>query len=305
VNIVDGSVLIISVLFGLYGLASAVEYGIVIKMLRRDEASKKMFTPLWEVTNVFLVFGFTGLAMLFNGALTRLSSALMATLGVAITAMLIRACLVLYIFYMNSEQKISGPTLWLFSGTTFLVPITFTSAGIYLLSGKLFWQSLLGIVLMLMAIGGLSSIGLLILGRKSTPRQQLSAKLLFVGWLWLIGCLLPLVTLHTTNTLNKTSLLGLIALAACGLGLMLLEFVQDKNLKMWRYGALSALLVPTVLAWAGRPYLIAGKLTLNQAYGAQTYGSAVVIGMAILTPLILVGFYIFARLLNDPVEKKR
>src|SRR5579862_4272239 len=133
-NTINAAALIIASLFAVYGLACSAECGIVLKMLAKDKASRLMFTPLWEVTNVLLVFGFTALAILFNGALVQLSHSLIATLSVALFAMLVRACLVLIIFYIKDDDSLGHFWVWLLAITTFLVPLSFAAPGIYLLT---------------------------------------------------------------------------------------------------------------------------------------------------------------------------
>lgn len=302
-TIIDASVLLIAAFFSLYALTSAVEYGIVLKMLSRDKTSRKMFTPLWEVTNVFLVFGFTGLAFLFNGALTHLSRELMGTLGVALVTMLARACLVLSVFYIRDEDHLPDWQVRFFGAATFLVPLTFTASGVYLLTGQLFWNTLLGWTLMLAAAAGLSAAGLLFVNRKARGRALLFPKLTFATWFLLLGCVIPLVVAHTDSLLAQGPIAILVLLSAGGLGLMLLRFMKVRYISLWPYAALVIFLAPLLLAWANRPYLVSGKMTLAQAFGAQTYVSAVVIGLAIMLPLILLGFWLFARLMDMPEDK--
>ncbi len=305
-SIIDASLLIICGLFGAYALAAAVEYGIVIKMFARDSVPRRMFTPLWEVTNVFLVFGFTGLAILFNGALGSLSRQLLGLLVVAIVSLVIRASIVLSIFYVRSDDGAPSWLVWSFGIFTMLIPLVFAAAGIYLLTGQMFWQSLLGVVLLLTGFAGLSAVGLNIVNRQLVKgRQHLVAQLAAVFWLILLGSILPIIVLHTANNLSPTGLLLLALFAAGALGLMLLDFLHISFIKSWQALSLLCAAVPSILAWSDRPYLISGHLSLAKAYGAASYGSAIVIGLAIMAPLILVGVYLFVRLLSSPVANSK
>lgn len=298
-SIIDASLLIISGLFGFYALAAAVEYGIVIKMLGRKHNYKHMFTPLWEVTNVFLVFGFTGLSILFNSALGALSRDLLGLLSFALVAIVIRASIVLAIFYNGSSKPVPTWLTWLFGITTMLIPLVFAAAGIYLLTGQMFWQSLLGAVLFISSFVGLSSVGLNVLERKSSRHERLPAQLSAVVWLMLLGSVLPIISLHTINNLSPTTLVIVVVAAAGILGLMLLSFVRRSNIWLWQALCVTCVALPMLLAWADRPYLISGKFTLVEAYGATSYGSAIVIGLAIMAPLILVGLYWFVKLIGS------
>lgn len=301
-NLIDASLLIISGLFGVYALAAAVEYGIVLKMLANDKVARRMFTPLWEITNVFLVFGFTGLAILFNGALSSISHQLLVLLAIAIVSLLLRASIVLSVFYVRSDGVAPAWLVWLFSALTMLIPLIFAAAGVYFLTGQMFWQSLLGVVLLITSLAGLSAVGLNIVNRHlSAGRQHLMTQLSAVVWLMLLGSVLPIVVLHSANNLSLTGLLILALSAGSALGLMLLDFLRISLIKSWQALSLLCVAAPSILAWSDRPYLISGHLRLTMAYGAASYGSAMVIGLAIMAPLILGGLYVFIGLLGSPV----
>jgi len=291
---IDSALILISILFGLYGLASAVECGLVLKMLVKDRPAKTMFTPLWEITNVLLVFGITALVMLFNNALKSLSHDLMAVLGIALFTMLLRSCLVLSIFYIKDEPYLSRKLVLPLAASTFLVPLTFGAAGIFLLTGQMFWQTGPGLVCIALEAVSLPVLGLMIVGRER-PQLSFITQLLYMTWLLILGCILPLVVSRTLNywQVGPLSVLGLLSLV--GLLVALLNDDKSRHFKTWHYGVLVSLVTLPLLAWADRPYLISGKLTLTSAYGAQTYGSVVVLGLLITLPIILIGLYLFIK----------
>lgn len=298
-NLINFSLILIGLLFGLYAVCASIETGVVLRMAARDQASRRLFTPLWELTNVLLVFGFTALAMLFNGALNSLSQALLATLGVALFALLLRACVVLTIFYVWRHDILPNWLTCALAAGTLLVPLSFAAAGVFMLTGQNFWQSLLGWVLMVTALLGLVAPGLLYLNRRSAKRQALFGELSFALWLLLMGCVLPLSVVHTSNDLQQWPVAVLTLASAVGLFWLMLSFISRRSARVWWGAMLLALAAPSLLAWADRPYLIAGKLTLAAAWGAQAYGRAIVIGLAAMLPLLLVGFYVFWRLFAD------
>lgn len=303
-NIINAAILIIAGFFAAYGVACSVECGIVLKMLTKDKVSRRMFTPLWEITNVLLVFGFTALAILFNGALASLSQALISTLSVALFAMLARACLVLFIFYIKDEDTLGHLWVWLLAITSFLVPLSFAAAGIYLLTGQLFYQSWLGAILGLSTLIGLIGGGLVMVNRKQTGRRLLPGELVMALWYLLLGCVLPLVVTHKDTGLNQLPILIMCLGSGAGLVLILASSIGFKLIKLWQSVVLSILAAPLLLAWANEPYLINAKLTLRAAYGAQTYGSAVVLGLFIMLPFIALGGWLFLKLLPAQTSKK-
>lgn len=296
-NLINTSIILTASFFSIYALAAAVECGIVIKMLSRDARSRSMFTPLWEVTNVFLVFGFTALAMLFNNALTQLSHALIATLGVALVTMLVRSCLVLSVFYIRDEDKIGNFLTSVFAVTTFLVPLTFAAAGTYLLTGSLFYDTLLGCLLMAAALAGLAGLGLAVISRDKAQRQKLPAEIVLSVWLLLMGCVVPLSVTHSGSLLGQTSIFAISIISGLGLALLLLNTIGFKIIKFWHFSTIAFLAMPLMLAWANHPYLISGQLTAADAYGAQAYGRIVFIGLIVMLPLIVLGGWLFIKLL--------
>lgn len=296
-TMIDASVLLASAFFALYGLAAAIECGLVLRMLGRDQRSRAMFTPLWEVTNVFLVFGFTLLAMLFNGALSQLSHALIATLSVALFTMLARAALVLGIFYIKDEDRVSRLLAGLLAVATFLVPLSFGAAGIYLLTGQTFYHTLLGSLLMASTVFGLAGVGLATATRNQTERAMLPGAMILAVWFLLLGCAVPLAVTHSGSVLSQNPILAISLLSAAGLALMLLRAMGLKLVRTWQFSLFACLAVPILLAWANRPFLVSAKLSLVSAYGAAAYGHAIVIASLVMLPLIVLGGWLFIKLL--------
>jgi len=296
---IDVSLLAVVALFSIYGLACSIECGISLSLLRnKDHSAKNLFTPLWEVTNVFLVFGLVGVATLFNGALQTISHKLLTTLAVAIFALLLRACVVLAMFY-GGHDKLPRSLFWVFALCNFAIPLSLSAAGAYLLTGQLFWRTSLGLVVMLIALLGLISFGLLFVERSGGVRQQAMGRLVFLAWLLSFGSLLPLISQHTVNSLQKGPIAVLTLLAGGGLALALANTVINLKIKVWQLSGSLSLCVPLLLAWANRPYFLAGGLTLNQAFGAQAFASTFLIAAAVLLPFLALAGYLFAKLFGD------
>jgi cytochrome bd-type quinol oxidase subunit 2 len=298
-NTTDICLLAVVALFSIYGLACSVECGISLSLLRnKDHAAKNLFTPLWEVTNVFLVFGLVGVATLFNGALQTISHKLLTTLAVAIFALLLRACVVLTMFY-GGQDKLSRFLLWVFALCNFAIPLSLSAASAYLLTGQLFWQTSLGLVVMLIALLGLVSFGLLFVERNGGVRQQAMGRLVFLAWLLSIGSLLPLISQHTVNSLQSGPIASLTLIAGGGLALVLANTLISLKIKVWQLSFVLGFCVPLILAWANRPYFLAGGLTLKQAFGAQAFASTFLIAAAVLLPFLALAGYLFAKLFGD------
>ncbi len=297
-TLIDASLFSALIFFSLYGLAAAVECGIALSLLI-DKANKSaaLFTPLWELTNVFLVFGFTLLGMLFNNALPVLSRSLLSTLGIALIALVARASVVLTLFYLR-PKSLPAVVLWLFGLLNFSVPVSFMAAGIYLLTGHLAWQTAVGWILLASAFLGLAAIGLLFVNRRAA-KLQLPSQLILLVWLLFIGSILPLSVTHSDLHLTHWPFLALNFISIAGLFLIYLRMKRLIKLELWKLAAAIGLLVPFLLALANRPYLINSQLTLARAFGAQSFGAVIVAGSLIMLPLILLGLWLFMKLFNN------
>ncbi len=292
---------IIAALFGLYGLCCAAETGAALKILGRDKRASALFTPLWEITNVFLVFGFTGVAVIFNGALSSLSHALLSTLAVGLIALLLRGCLALGIFYTHPSDPPRW-VVWLFVAANFAIPLSFSAAGAYLLTGQLFWHTLIGWIVMFAAPVSIVSVGLGAVEHYLKSAGRSVAEVIYLIWLLIVGSALPLAVQHTNNLLQKGPIALLTLLSFIGICLVWAQRAYGWR-RTWLFGPLLILVTPILLAWANRPYLVAGKLTLAQSYGAQAFSGAFLIGTAVILPLLAIGFWAFIKLLSTSPPK--
>jgi cytochrome bd-type quinol oxidase subunit 2 len=292
------SALATAVFFAIYGVACGIECGVAVNLLTdKKMAGRRYFTPLWEVTNVFLVFGVTAVAMLFNNVLESLSSVLFSTLVVGLTALILRACIVLTIFYWRPD-KLPRWLAWSFAITCFTIPLSFAAAGAYLLTGQLFWNSFTGWIVMASAFLGILSIGMSTIKTERKSDFPLP-ELIFTGWMVILGSVLPLVAKISYPGLQKLPLALLSLLCIGGLGYALAA-ITNSNRKLWHYAVVIGFSAPLLLAWACRPFLIYGKATLETAFSAGSYAGAFLVGTAIIFPLIILGFWLFYKLLRQP-----
>jgi cytochrome bd-type quinol oxidase subunit 2 len=299
----EAALLIVAALFGIYGCLVSMELGVGLLRLRptrtNSQRNQQLFTPLWEITNVFLVFGFTGFAVFFNNVLVNVSNAVFNVLALAITLLLLRACLVLYIYYRQAKLGWSWVNL-LFILVSLAIPLSFATIGVYLLIGQLFWQTSGGWLLMAMALTGVLALAasFMLWVIKSTKLRNLAALLvLLFAAVGSLGCqlLLPGRLGHLTGQpfLVWTGLMNFT--------LLFLAAAMLARKEQWLLGWLSlvAIVSPALWAWFNQPYLIFPGTSLVAGYGAQAYGSAVLIGMAITAPVIALGLALFAKLYTN------
>lgn len=303
--------MIIALLFGIYGWLSSIEVGISWLRLQKSDvidaaASRRWFTPLWEVTNVFLVFGFTGFAVIFNNSLPQVSEAVFGLGAFAIGCLLVRAATVLYLYYQHNKLGWSLANL-LFAATSLLIPLTFGCMGIRLITGSSLWNNSVGMALaatLLLGILAVASSFVLFVHRPHYSNAQR---------IWTAICTVAFAGVGTlvvqrAIVSSGSHLAGFGFLAWSGLLDFTLLFTAavlfaHREQWLWWWLSLVAVTSPIIWAWANRPYLLYPGL-LQNAYGAQAYGQAGLIGIAIVAPIIVVGIALFVKLYTSQPKSK-
>lgn len=303
----DLALLITVFMFSIYGIFCGIECGISLVRLWPSLSSQptqqvNRFLPLWEITNVFLVFGFTIFTNMFNSKLVIISQALLPILIVGFIALLVRPSLVLYLFYAKSPKALPLLNI-LFAAACFTIPLSFVASGVYLLGGHYFWETSAGIVIMLASAMGLTSVGLSFVAA-SEPNQPVGRPfwiyfLLLLSWILLLG-------IGLTPTLNQLDYIHLldqyfnIFIALIDVGLLTFAVMVLKNAlnKSWIITATIALLTPLLLTLSHLPYLLFPSIDVEQAYGATSSASATMIGLIISAPIIGFGLWLFVKLLK-------
>lgn len=86
--------------------------------------------------------------------------------------------------------------------------------------------------------------------KKSHTIITTPAGLAFAFWMLMIGCVLPLATLHTDNNLVRWPIALITLVGAGGLGMMLMEFVREQPARLREYALFTAAVLPVLLALA-------------------------------------------------------
>lgn len=293
------SLLISATFFALYGLACAVECVIGLNLLLDKKApAGKYFTPGWELTNVFLVLGLSSFAVLFNGSLEIISSALLSTLAVGLIALLARSCVVLFLFYAPKDTF----PLWgriIFAVTNFTIPLSFSAAGVYLLTGEPFWSSIVGYMLMISVILGIVATGKLFLDGSTDAKKKWSGLVLYSAWLMVLGSFLPLAIIYSGIDLQKWAVAALDLLSITGLFIAYLVITEKIKFKLKYFAGFIGFVTPLLLALSNLPFLLRDKITVADAYGASSYAGAFLVGSAIILPVVLLGIWVFLKPLRS------
>ena len=155
-------------LASVYAVLASIEAGISLSMLlpklsNEPQSSKNAYTPIWEITNVFLVFAVIFVSVIFNNALSTASKIALVPLFFAGGALLLRAICCLYIFY--SSNKIGLIPMILLMISSYLAPLSVAVIGIDFFLGHSVWSSRAGLVLLSSAFLGINVMGLAFVNR--------------------------------------------------------------------------------------------------------------------------------------------
>ena len=201
--------------------------------------------------------------------------------------------MVLKIFYLN-DGKLKKPEALIFLLTNFAIPLSFIAGGAYLLTGKLFWHTTIGWLIMAAAVVGLSGLGLAFVNQ---TKNRLTPTMILAVWFAIIGCLLPLKISHG-GSLASGPILGLTILGFVGLMGLVIDSIKTNRRLVLLTAGLVGLGTPLLLAWSNRPYLIHQQITLAGAYSAAAYAGIFIVSLVIMLPLLILGGILFYKLLK-------
>jgi cytochrome bd-type quinol oxidase subunit 2 len=296
-------------LISVYGVLASIETGIALTMLfpklsNNSIVNKNIYTPIWEITNVFLVFASIIVAVIFNNALSRVSQIAFVPIFLAGAGLLLRAIIGMYIFYSKNKASLAAKLLLIIS--SYLVPLSVSVIGIDLFIGNSVWSTNSGRVLLLATFLGITVIGLAFANRHKlaiSVRSKYLLYTLFALWAIDLGFMLPHSLMFTNSSLLRTPLTILIAaIAISTVAFFLYSAAKNMVYELYQYVILIGFIAPILLGLDLRPYFINHTITIKQAYGAAAYQSSMLIGTIICLPIVVIGFYILIKLLLDQRE---
>jgi cytochrome bd-type quinol oxidase subunit 2 len=283
-----------------------MESGIALSMLfprlsNKPQSNKNIYTPIWEITNVFLVFAVILISIIFNNGLSSASKIALVPLFFAGGALLLRAITGLYIFYSTNRIGFLSKILLIIS--SYLAPLSVAVIGIDFYLGRSVWSTTPGLILLSASFIGINVIGLAFVNRHKLPISS-SVKyllyLLFGLWSVDLGFMLPHSLMSYDSGLLRASLTILIAsIAVSAVGFFLYSAAKNKVYELYQYAILIGFITPVLLGLDERPYFINHLITIKEAYGASAYQSSLLIGSLIGLPIVLIGLGLLAKLLLD------
>lgn len=292
--------------FGAYGWLSGIGCGIgLLRLLPGSSLTRqglRLFTPLWETMTLFLVFGTLALVAIFGHNLPKVIGSVKVSLIVAIAALGLRIGLVVYLWASKAKAGFTWRNL-LYNGASFLVPLCLGAIGVQLMTGRTFWQTPTGWIMMAALLFGLLAMSVafvyFIVGQ--TPHDRLHQLSRWLNVLLVLCIVLMLLSVNRHNDHLRS--LALACLVLFGVIIALSQFLlwlgARERYMFWFVSGL-ALISPPLLALANQPYLAFPALPLGWAYRLSGDTLPIAVGLGAVLTLCIVGFgWLAQRMLHD------
>jgi cytochrome bd-type quinol oxidase subunit 2 len=243
----------------------------------------KLFTPVWEVANVFLVLAFALFAIVFRHATSTLYHSAWGLGLLALDALVIRACL---ITRPKVPAGMNAANILLVL-SCLITPVLFSATGIPLLTGDVFWHSSTGWVLLglLVLTQLMLAVGFVYYraGRHATNKLRWASRLFVFTYAAVVAIDLQAAVTHMSPHLSSLPYALFVMLVACSiLWEMALLTTKRSDRAMWWYMSGVVAIAPLLLALANRPWLMYGRYTLAQGYVGGAVGATAVFGGFVL-----------------------
>ena len=284
------------IVMGIYALSAAVVFGVAIQRLIPKLAARHMENTRWfavakMVNSTSLVLGTAVFATLFTDAFTELLEANKAAAAIAISALAVRWVTKCYrgMKFKKEQPAILGSV----EATTFFVlPVSLASIGVYMLLGHVFWLSISGWVLMVLATLLLSAGGCSFLywkaGLKATKSVQSASRMFIALFSLLAAIAVQLVVRNDSPHLLNLPFAIFIILVACTLLWQgALMSTQRADHGVWWYVAFLLFVSPLLFALANQPWVVYGQFTYDQAFGGLYGATPAIILIVIIAGLLL------------------
>lgn len=293
----------------LYATLSSIEFGVAALMaLPRPPISRaeidRYFGPMWESTNVFLIFSMVGLVMFFPEVVLRLAD-LYALVSTALIFFVVRIIGIFGVFYARSEAYAFR---LLFAMGSLLAPLTLSGVFYYALTGMGpgFPPSTLAWSLWFSVLGAIFMLSTAFAARYAAQAaHETLARIGIAGTgLFLIGAagILSFHPARETGSLDAALFIALLVLA--GAALRLRE--RERPLLSFLAHAISVAILIYGTALAHLPYLLYPYLTLSDGFTAPAMFlvmlQMVPFGLLIAVPSLAFAWHLFARAAIRPAD---
>lgn len=282
--------------YGVYGWLCGIECGLgLLRLLPRSSLTKqglRLFTPAWELTHVFLLAGILACFTVFHAGFDTIFRAVMASLLVGLAAIILRIFLVMYMSLGTVKVGLTWLNL-LFSAVSFLVPLSFGSAGVLMLTGHNFWQTTTGWFMIGSLVIGLLALAVAfvyyVVGQTPHDRLHQVSRWLNISLAVIVLSLLQLaVARHSGHLVSRPYLYFLLTtllVLVWQVGLL----VSARERYMFVLLSIFAVTTPVLLAWANWPYLLFPQGPVRTAYSPHGYGAVICLALVLLFLIFATG----------------
>lgn len=297
----------------IYFVFAPIEFGAsflrqIPGVLNKPSHLHDALSPIWKISNVFLIFTLTGVAFFFSKATPIVYNFLLIPFICAMLAFLVRTTLYVYMFYSRDEKQNKFFDT-IFTISNFAVPLFFGTVIAYLLSGKMEWFSLTSLVIYLLVILstilGVSTFYLRYQSERSNKKLQAIADGAFLGYITTVGVLFPWVAKFEMQHIYNSK--AIIALFIIVIFFAIAWFIlRTKELQkyMWPVVNIAVVAVLIAILCAQWPWLVYASISFQQAFNGSAYVWHIVTGLAISLVLIAPGFVLLYKLMKEQPASK-
>ncbi len=272
--------IITCLLFSFVGVALSVEIGHCLVAVQPKLTSKSTDNVLtnyssWVILDTLLELLILGILTLVTYSYFVFNNSITWFLVISLLALFIKTSNMTFIHHRYKKPWLNKSYL-LFS---YITVISLGSLGVYLVTGKQFWQTSVGWTLIVTILLGVTVTGLSYINRTSALDKSIKLKqllqLIFVFWLLFMGFVYPIVLQHYNSSLIGISLSIMEAVVIGGvIGYTISTIQQKKPHELYQYCFLISLLVTFLIGWNNRPYLILGRIPINQIFKLNAFHSS-------------------------------
>lgn len=301
------SLILVFLLFGIYGWLSGIQCGVsLVRLLPASTLTRhslRLFSPWWELANIFLLFGAAAFTIFFKSGLPQVMLEVLPLLTVGAIAIVLRAGLTML---LKQRKARTGLRWWnlLLAAICFVVPLSFGSAGVRLLIGYNFWDAPSGWALVASLAAGLLALAMSYVyysvGQTPHGRIQALSRILNTLFCVMVALFLQQIILTRQPHLLATPFAGFVLLISFMVLWQAVLWYSARDRYMWWYLSLVGVGSPVLLALANHPYLMFPGVSVADAYASDSLHWLAVVSLYVVLPVVLVAFMALAWRLMNP-----
>jgi hypothetical protein len=277
-----GTVLVIfSLMASLLAVIFSLDCGKSLALIYPKLALKKQvfgntINPLWRINNLLFIVTTLLMGVVISHSYIHYDNSIFTYIVIGLLAFIVKTFLIL----VMSKQKKSVnnnivKSVYLIS--SYAVVLIFSALGVYLITDKQFWVTLVGWVSIITALLGATIIGLSFINRsreitKNSSLKQIQSAI-FAIWVVMLGYVFPVSLAHYNLSLIGVSMSILeIVIIASVIGYAIAVIKDKKPQQLYHFTFFIGIATPFLLVWNNRPYLVSNNIELAKATRIASYG---------------------------------